>query len=208
MLSREFTTREEFEERLRDRVSPENLEHIMLAYRLAKYAHRGQLRDDGVTRYFDHPKRVVLILVHELGIYDHEMIIAALLHDIKEDTFMLEWRDIEIIFGTRVREMVDVLTKEVHLKKPERDKRYKKRLKEADRQTKLIKLADRLDNLRDLGNCGDEKKRRYIRETLRDYAPLAEELSEYIHKELIEICSVSAETPSLQSGVKPKRKKP
>ncbi len=162
----------------------------MLAYRLAKYAHRGQRRDGG-KRYFDHPKRVALILIDELQIYDHEMIIAALLHDLKEDTFMLEWDDIELIWGMRVKEMVDALTKEVHLTdREERDRRYKTKIRAADRQTKLVKLADRLDNLRDFDACTPEKQRRYIQETRRDYLPLAWKTNRYLYRKMREICDV------------------
>ena len=84
--------RASFEARLKYRMAPHLFELVMDAYRLSKYGHRGQKRDDG-TRYFEHPRRVAKILLL-WGIYDHEMLIAALLHDIKEDSHILTWKKI------------------------------------------------------------------------------------------------------------------
>jgi (p)ppGpp synthase/HD superfamily hydrolase len=102
--------RQEFIGLLEGKIAPDLIDQIMLAYKLAKYAHKGQERDNG-ERYFDHPKRVARLLIQEWEIYDHQMIIAALLHDIVEDTFMLDTDDIGVIFGERVSVLVDAVSK-------------------------------------------------------------------------------------------------
>lgn len=170
--------RKEFERRLREKadLTPKEFQLIMLAYRLSKYGHRNQERDDG-ERYFEHPKRVALILIDENTDFmplRPEMVITALLHDIKEDSFILTWEDIEMIFGKNVRKMVETLTKDRNLEKELRDEFYFKRLAAASSRIKNIKLADRLDNVRHLAGCSLEKQRRYLKETEEFFLPLAE----------------------------------
>ncbi len=158
----------------------ETVRLVMLAYRLSKYGHMLQKRDGG-ERYFEHPKRVALVLIDELGIYDPDMLVAALLHDIKEDSFILEWWDIEEIFGGRVRKLVEILTKE---KKTE----YIRKIRRAEREARIIKLADRLDNVRDFEGCTNEKRSRVVAETVRHYLPLARRTNRYLFQELTRIC--------------------
>lgn len=186
--------RREFEERLELKVSGKERKLIMLAYKIAKLAHRGQTRDDGETRYFNHPKAVALILIEEFGVFDWELICAALLHDVQEDVpFFLDWDDYELIWGKNVLDLVFIATKEMHLEdKQERDKRYKARLRKADRRPKILKLADRLHNLRDLGSCSQEKQRKIIEETVRDYLPMARRTHQYSYRKMLEICELLA----------------
>jgi (p)ppGpp synthase/HD superfamily hydrolase len=151
--------REKFEKMLQFRMSPKEMQFVMLAYKLSKYAHKNQLRDDG-TRYFEHPKRVAIRLM-EFGIYDYQMLVAGLLHDVPEDSFMLSFNDIELIFGERCAGMVNLLTKRDGISFEE----YMNRLKEGDFGAQIVKLVDRLDNISDLDGCSEKKKERVLKET-------------------------------------------
>src|SRR5690349_9219191 len=102
--------RADYEELIKKHFIPSQVRLIMLGYRLSKHGHRGQMRDGG-GRYFDHPREVSLILLRQ-GVYDHEVIITALLHDVMEDSFILTWEDLEFIFGSRVCGLVKLVTKE------------------------------------------------------------------------------------------------
>lgn len=188
--------REEFEQKLRAKcITPkpfrflelEMVNEIMLAYRLSKYGHRNQERANG-ERYFEHPKRTALILMDELNIYDPPMLISALLHDVEEDSFVLTWWDIEFVFGKKVKQMVRILTKERSLPKPQRDKKYYGELQKANVAVKLIKLADRLDNIRGMDGWPPEKIEEYIEETTTVFLPIAEEVNEYLYGEIKKIC--------------------
>ena len=179
---------EEFLKKLRHKVSPRELDFIMLAYRLSKYGHRDQIRDSG-ERYFEHPKAVALILIDELQIYDAEMIIAALWHDLKEDKpWMLEWKDIELIFGARVRELVHMLTKEPESSTKEKVE-YLERIAVAGEDVRFIKLADRLHNVRTLSSCPSKKQARYLKETREFFIPLAHATHPYLAEQIEKECA-------------------
>lgn len=173
--------------------SEEELAMIMLAYRLAKSGHHDQVRDDG-TRYFNHPKTLVLIAVDEVGITDASMLVALELHDIPEDTFLLTLEDIERIFGKEVRRIVEALSK---YKVVYSDGRIIKELKdnfhgsfaEEDEKARTAKLIDRLHNIRTLDNCTLTKQRRYIKETEEVYLPLAWKTDKNIYKLLAQACN-------------------
>ncbi len=151
--------RVQFEELLNKYFIPSQIHLIMMAYRFSKYGHRGQARDGG-GRYFDHPKGAALILL-EHGVTDHEVIIAALLHDVMEDSFILTWPDLEFIFGNRICAIVKLLTKEAGLPKDQ----YIPRLVAGLPEAQLVKLADRLHNLSSLGSCKREKQLKQVKET-------------------------------------------
>lgn len=174
--------RMEFEKKLYARVylSQKEIQLIMLAYKLAKYGHRNQKRDDG-ERYFEHPKRAALILMDECGVSNPAMLITALLHDIKEDSFILTWDDIELIFGNEIRKMIEILTKNNNLEKTLKDKVYSHGLLTSPSEVRIIKLADRLDNMRCLEGCSSEKQKEYLEETMDFYLPLAEITNGHLH---------------------------
>lgn len=166
MTNTQTVSRVSFLELLKLRVSDEELKTIEDAYTLSKYGHRNQLRDQG-TRYFEHPKEVALILVDELGIYDSEMIIMALLHDIIEDTFILSDHGLEKLFGKRVVEGLRYLTK------TDTVEHYLERMAQCeDMGVIIVKFADRLHNLRTLDGVTKEKRERKIKETKELYLPL------------------------------------
>ncbi|MDH3316768.1 MAG: GTP diphosphokinase [Gammaproteobacteria bacterium] len=169
---------------LQDRPGTE-AEVIQRAFALAESAHRGQKRASGEP-YIGHPVAVAAIL-HELKL-DHETITAALLHDVVEDTDIGLER-IREDFGPSVARLVDGVTKmdaideytETALGTPD-ERRQVDRLKKLllaianDVRVVLIKLADRLHNMRTLHHLPEASRRRIARETLDIYAPLASRL--------------------------------
>lgn len=163
--------REEFQRLLELKMTPDNFDLVMDAYNFVKRGHATQKRDVG-ERYFEHPKRVALILIREWNIYDHEMIIAALLHDIVEDTYLfgseeVAFERIQRHFTKRVAELVHFVTKQKvpYEQRNERNCSYFERIQHASREPRLLKLADRLDNIRDLTSWLPERKLRYVEET-------------------------------------------
>lgn len=185
--------RKEFLAMIRPFVVPSELEAIETAYIFAKYGHRNQTRDDLSTRYFEHPKAAALILIRELQAFDWHAIVLALLHDIKEDSFILSWERIQKNFGSTITRELKFLTKE-----PKRG--YERRLLQSEnKRVLMVKLCDRLHNLRSLKDCSEEKKRRTIKETVDKYLPVAEMLiarlpakdrwkGEYLKEHILKIC--------------------
>lgn len=169
-----------FMERLQDKVTEHERELIDFAYDAAKYGHQDQSRDDG-TRYFEHCRETALILMDELGIYDADMIIAALLHDMLEDNFLFtEWR-LNHSFGPRAAEMIIAMTKPKKndprfMSNHERHEFYFQRLFDSDNDVIVLKLCDRLHNMRTLHHCLPKKRARKIQETESVYLPLAQKL--------------------------------
>ena len=104
--------RETFFHRFKGCLRPEDFKNLEAAYQLAKYGHghHGQRRDSG-ERYFEHLRETALILVDELEVTDPDLVISALLHDILEDTFILDVQMIGKIFGPRVELTVKTVTK-------------------------------------------------------------------------------------------------
>jgi GTP pyrophosphokinase len=164
--------------------SPADREMLARAIRLAEEAHRGQTRASGEP-YIAHPLAVAAIL-HELNL-DSETVTAAILHDVVEDTGV-DLARIETEFGATIARLVDGVTK-MHvigeyraLTPAEHDAKQVDRLRKLllamaeDVRVVLIKLADRLHNMRTLGHLADERRRRIAKETLDIYAPLASRL--------------------------------
>ena len=173
--------RETFLARLRPVVPPGELLDIQLAYTLAKYAHRAQVRSErdaagAPLRYFEHPRRVALILIDLGRILDPLMLEAALLHDGIEDTPDLTAAMIERHWGSDVARLVQALSKV-----PEEG--YLDRLWAfGDWRVLLIKAADRLDNLRSLrpDQVSAAFRARQLEETRAKYLPLFEHLLEIV----------------------------
>lgn len=168
--------KETFQARIQPYFSPSEQLDIKLAYTLAKFGHRAQLRkeliDGKPIRYFEHVRRVAIILMDDLKIMDRDMIIAALLHDSLEDTQDLTAELLEHSFGTNVATMVTRLSKI-----PKEG--YHERLKNCHHwQTLALKMCDRLDNLRSLMVPGVtlEFQKRQILETKEHYFPLFDQL--------------------------------
>ncbi len=166
----ELTGREIFLNKLWPFVLEREIGLIETAYIFSKYGHRGQRRDQG-ERYFEHPRSVAEIIIDELGIKDNwEIIATALLHDMLEDSYLLNEERIVINFGREVALWVKMLTK-----KP-KDGYISRLMNFAPWQVLVVKLADRLHNLRTLGDCTQQKQVKQIIETREDYFPLCERL--------------------------------
>ncbi|XP_034049287.1 guanosine-3',5'-bis(diphosphate) 3'-pyrophosphohydrolase MESH1 [Thalassophryne amazonica] len=115
--------------------------------------HRNQRRKDAEgTPYINHPIGVARILSHEGGITDIEVLQAALLHDTVEDTDTTP-TELESMFGLTVTRIVCEVTDDKTLPKQERKRLQVEHAAQCSRQAKLVKLADKLYNLRDLNRC-------------------------------------------------------
>ena len=153
-------------------------EQIMKAFTLADKAHEGQFRASGEP-YIMHPLAVAEILAH-LQI-DHITLIAALLHDVVEDTDYTK-EDIENLFGTEVAFLVDGVTKlnqfQYETKEDRQMENYRKMIlaMAKDVRVVVIKLGDRLHNMRTLKHMRSDKQKRIAKETLEIFAPLAHRL--------------------------------
>lgn len=166
-------SRDEFFAKVYELFNEDEVEGIGAAYEFSKAGHYKQERDDG-SRYFDHPKTVAWILMTEFGITDWEIIVDALLHDMKEDTYLLTHQRLIINFGINVAHDVEALTK-----RPEEKNdisHYIARVKARGFRTIIVKLADRLHNLRTLGPCTENKRRDTVMETLEFLLPLTQYL--------------------------------
>ena len=147
----------------------------------AACAHHGQFRKSGEP-YITHPCAVAKILI-DYGM-DYETIAAALLHDVVEDTEMSR-EDITQRFGAVVAHLVDGVTKLDKINMVSRQERQAESLRKMlmamvkDVRVIIIKLADRLHNMRTLYALNEEKRRRIAQETLDIYAPIAHRLGIY-----------------------------
>ncbi len=153
-------------------------EKIKFAYKFAKSNHSGQFRETGED-YFTHPLAVSEILL-EMKL-DSSTIITALLHDVVEDS-KVTLDDIDKSFGKEIRKLVDGVTKlsKIELKTGlAQAENFRKLLISSsdDVRVLIVKLADRLHNIRTIDGIKDEnKKQKICKETLEIYAPLAERL--------------------------------
>ena len=178
-------------ERLQKTYSGKDLELTEKAYAFAKKAHENQKRASG-EEYFIHPCTVAGILL-DLGL-DAATVAAAFLHDVIEDTPVSEG-DIKKEFGDEVLELVQGVTKleriEFTSQEEEQAENFRKLFvaMAKDIRVIIIKLADRLHNMRSLNFLSVERQQRMARETLEIYAPLAGRLGiSQIKCELEDLC--------------------
>ena len=156
----------------------EQIKRLRQAYLVARDAHEGQTRSSGEP-YITHPVAVACIPA-EMKL-DHETLMAALLHDVIEDT-PATYQDMEQLFGKSVAELVEGVSKLDKLKfrdkKEAQAENFRKMIMAMvqDIRVILIKLADRTHNMRTLGSLRPDKRRRIARETLEIYSPLAHRL--------------------------------
>lgn len=184
--------KETFQARIRPYFTPSAQLDVKLAYCLAKFGHRAQVRKELVegkpTRYFEHVRRVALILMDEMKIMDRNMIIAALLHDALEDCDDLTPELLEHSFGPEVVSIVKLLSKvpkEGYIDRLNNCKNW---------QVITIKMCDRLDNLRSLMIPGTtlEFQKKQILETKEKYFP--------VFDQVLQLCP-----PSYVSNISPIR---
>ena len=169
----------------------EDWNFIKRAFFLAKEAHEGVRRRSGEP-YLLHPIAVAKIVIEEIGL-GVKSVVAALLHDVVEDTeYSVE--DMERIFGPKIASMVDGLTKMsgvVNADTSEQAEYFRKVLLTLsdDVRVILIKIADRLHNMRTLGAMPMNKQIKITGETIYLFAPLAYRLGLYsIKSELEDLC--------------------
>ena len=182
-------------------------EIIERAYHFAKEAHQGVLRQSGEP-YILHPIAVARIACKEIGL-GSTSICAALLHDVVEDTeYTIE--DIENLFGKKIAQLVDGLTKIAGGifgdKASQQAENFRKLLitMSEDIRVILIKMADRLHNMRTLSSLYKSKQHKIAGETLYIYAPLAHRLGLFAIKTELEDLSFKYEQPEIYNEIKQK----
>lgn len=174
------------------------VEIIERAFRFAKSAHKGVRRRSGEP-YILHPIAVAKIVISELGL-GSTSICAAFLHDVVEDTEFTK-EDIEASFGEKIASIVEGLTKIsggiFGDKASLQAENFRKLLlsMSTDIRVVLIKMADRLHNMRTLGSMRPEKQYKIAGETLYVYAPLAHRLGLYKIKDELEDLAFKYEHP-------------
>lgn len=178
------------------RLSTEDIGRIRAAYELAREAHKEQRRKSGEP-YIIHPIAVARIVAEELRLGANP-IIAAFLHDVVEDTpYTIE--DIEERFGADVAFLVNVITKKKkqHYDSSKQIDNYKQMLDSIhyDIRALLIKLSDRLHNMRTLDSMRPDKQMKIAGETDYFYAPLAHRLGLYHIKRELENLSFRYRCP-------------
>ncbi len=178
------------------RLSTEDIGRIRAAYELAREAHKEQRRKSGEP-YIIHPIAVARIVADELRLGANP-IIAAFLHDVVEDTpYTIE--DIEERFGADVAFLVNVITKKKkqHYDSSKQIDNYKQMLDSIhyDIRALLIKLSDRLHNMRTLDSMRPDKQMKIAGETDYFYAPLAHRLGLYHIKRELENLSFRYRCP-------------
>jgi len=159
-------------------LKPEDISQLQSAFHFSEVAHEGQFRKSGEP-YVSHPLAVANILAQ--WHLDPQALTAALLHDVMEDTSVTK-TEITRNFGKPVAELVDGVSKldkiEFETHEEAQAENFRKMLLAMARDVRviLIKLADRLHNMRTLGAVEPEQRRRVARETIEIYAPIANRL--------------------------------
>lgn len=172
-------------------LTPKEVERVKEAYRFADQAHLGQSRASGEP-YISHPIAVTEICAGWK--LDTDSLMAALLHDVMEDQHVPK-QELAEKFGADVADIVDGLSKldrlEFATKAEQQAESFRKMLLAMARDVRviLIKLADRLHNMRTLDAVNPEKRRRIARETLDIYTPIAHRLGlNALFREMQDLC--------------------
>lgn len=156
----------------------DQVDRVEHAFKVAKDAHSSQKRSSGEP-YITHPVAVASLLADMR--LDHETLMAALLHDVIEDTEIKE-EDLAEMFGSTVASLVEGVSKldklQFNSKEEAQAENYRKMIMAMTQDIRviLIKLADRTHNMRTIQHLRPDKRRRIARETLEIYAPLAHRL--------------------------------
>ena len=181
----------ELKQQLQEYLSPDQIERIYSAYQFAAKAHAGQQRHSG-DPYITHPLAVASILAQMR--MDSQTLIAAILHDVIEDT-PIEKAGLTDTFGAEIAELVDGMSKLTQIQFQSRAEAQAENFRKMllamakDIRIILIKLADRLHNMRTLSVVPPEKRQRIARETLDIYAPIAQRLGMHaLRIELEDLC--------------------
>ena len=202
---------EGLKQKVADYLSEDRVKLVQDAFVLAHEAHDGQMRSSG-DPYITHPVAVAGILA-DMHL-DHETLMAALLHDVIEDTHYSQ-EDLAASFGDTVAELVEGVSKldkiAFNSKQEAQAENFRKMMMAMvqDIRVILIKLADRTHNMRTLGALRPDKRRRIALETLEIYAPIAHRLGIHDIKNELEDLGFQAMYPmrhrALKSAVKQAR---
>jgi len=192
-------------------LSKVQIDLLKKAYIVARDAHEGQMRSSG-DPYITHPVAVALNLAKMH--LDHETLMAALLHDVIEDTEVTK-DELAELFGNTVADLVEGVSKLDKLKFDNKEEMQAENFRKMvlamtkDIRVILIKLADRTHNMRTLESLRPDKRRRIARETLEIYAPIANRLGIHDIKNELEVLGFEALHPmrsrALRSAVKQAR---
>ena len=160
----------------------ERQQKVIEALLFAAEKHRGIYRKDEYTPYLLHVLEVVCILI-DLGVFDYKVIVAAIIHDVVEDTDATK-KEVSRRFGNTIARIVELLTKHPNFIRKwgywifirnERDKNIKWRVI-------AIKFADRIHNLMTLSSMPEQKKAAKIRETLEEFPALYKVFIKTLHQ--------------------------
>lgn len=168
----------ELREELKRYLDEAQVDKCYQAYRVAEKAHSGQMRRSGEP-YITHPVAAAIILARMR--LDYQTIMATLLHDVVEDT-SINAEDLLAKFGEEVAALVEGVTKLTKIKFESKAEAQAENFRKMvlamvkDIRVIIVKLADRLHNMRTLGVMPTAKRRRIARETLEIYAPIANRL--------------------------------
>ena len=191
-------------ERLDEYLEPAQVKAVRRAYYYAEQAHDGQMRKSGEA-YVSHPLAVASILssMH----MDHESLMAAMLHDVIEDT-QVDKQGLEDQFGITVANLVDGVSKLTHLEFKTRAESQAHNFQKMaiamakDIRVILVKLADRLHNMRTIGAMRPDSRRRIAKETTDIYAPIAGRLGMHDLKIELEDLAFAAYHPMRHRHIK------
>lgn len=202
----------ELHEEIAQYLDNNQIEAIRRAYEIAEKAHKGQTRRTGEP-YITHPVAVAKILAHMR--MDYQSIMAALLHDVIEDT-PVDKATIAQEFGSQVADLVDGVSKLTQIEFSSRAEAQAENFRKMvlamvrDIRVILVKLADRLHNMRTLDALDTKRRRRIARETLEIYAPIANRLGMHAFRIELEDLGFAALYPRryqiLQTAVRKARR--
>jgi guanosine-3',5'-bis(diphosphate) 3'-pyrophosphohydrolase len=176
---------------------------IREAWAFGEAMHDGQLRQSG-DPYFSHPVAVAAILAEQQ--MDDATIVTALLHDTIEDT-KASFAEVERRFGREIAELVDGVTKltnlQLHSKETRQAENFRKLFMATSRDLRvtLVKLADRLHNMRTIRSMKPEKQAQKARETMDIYAPLAGRMGMQWMREELEDMAFRVLNPEARSSI-------
>ncbi|MFZ0099451.1 MAG: bifunctional (p)ppGpp synthetase/guanosine-3',5'-bis(diphosphate) 3'-pyrophosphohydrolase [Gemmobacter sp.] len=180
-----------------------NADLIRRAYAYGKRMHEGQFRKSGEP-YFTHPVAVAAILTEQR--LDDATIVTALLHDTIEDT-KASYTDVAREFGEEVAELVDGVTKLTNLQLTSTESKQAENFRKLfvamsrDLRVILVKLADRLHNMRTIKSMRPEKQAQKARETMEIYAPLAGRMGMQWMREELEDLSFRVLNPDARNSI-------
>jgi len=188
--NRTFLQKSDLIQRISHILEPEDYNKVIAAYEMAEDIHLFQSRRDN-TPYFFHVTRIVKIIMNELNMVDAEMYCGAFLHDALEDSDVLNLETLTYNFGPYISYVVDVLTRfhrlRIDKKLDNNPDSYLNRLRNSSIDCIIIKLTERLDNMRCLQYGLKANPIQYIEDTCNLYVPLGDSFDHPAIEKLIQL---------------------